>query len=537
MIFWMQNVLEKHLKWLFIVLLMIIIVSFVFTIGPSVGIGDPYQKIKQHNFYGFKLDDPAVVEHLQKGAMMWFMLGNEPLSIQFSLESLLFPRAVLLHWADEYQVPNPTLKVLGGYIRKQKLFLDEAGNFDAQKYERWRAQMHSESEMAEIFAENWRMQCVLDALNGPGYALVEEAVQELQLMGTKWTLQVATMSYEQFNPKIEETPELLQEYYNDHAFAYTQPEQVELSYIKFPSNAYLAQVKEPSEDVLREHFEVYQAIFLPKGSDNVSFDSVKEAVKKDWVRQQAIELAGEDANAFVYELYEHKVTAHSEDLKKMLAVHNLSTVPIPAYSAQSLPNDTLFRSQDLKRGLMLDDEAYMSDPLPIADGVGILLYERRIASHVLPYEQVKTQVTLDYRANQKKRLFSEWGKATHQQIVDGLIKGISFEDVAKSIGLKVQTEPAFTLEDAPKSISPNVLESILPMREGQVSPMKTTEAAGSFVFLAKKEVPKFNPNDSKVAERLAEIEHMTAIVTALEVIQESVEKELQSFEVEDASKD
>ena len=39
MISWSQTILQKHNKWLFSILLVVIIIAFVFTIGNTPGIG------------------------------------------------------------------------------------------------------------------------------------------------------------------------------------------------------------------------------------------------------------------------------------------------------------------------------------------------------------------------------------------------------------------------------------------------------------------------------------------------------------------
>ena len=70
MITWIQNLLQKHHKWLFSILLIVIIIAFVFTIGNMpVGQGSS-NEYGEKEFYGFDLNDMQVTDMLAKGVAL-----------------------------------------------------------------------------------------------------------------------------------------------------------------------------------------------------------------------------------------------------------------------------------------------------------------------------------------------------------------------------------------------------------------------------------------------------------------------------------
>lgn len=58
MISWIQSTFQRHLKLVFGVLLAVIIVSFVFTIGASPGVGPADQQTIKREFFGYNLNSP-----------------------------------------------------------------------------------------------------------------------------------------------------------------------------------------------------------------------------------------------------------------------------------------------------------------------------------------------------------------------------------------------------------------------------------------------------------------------------------------------
>ncbi|HQU09345.1 MAG TPA: SurA N-terminal domain-containing protein, partial [Opitutales bacterium] len=167
MISWIQTNLEKHLKWVFIALLAVIIVSFVFTIGAAPGIGEPDKQANPKEFYGFNINDQQTLERLQQGVVLQQILGTEPMMMGAArLEDRMLARAALLHLAKELQIPTPDELRLKDYIRKQPLFLDDAGQFNDAQYQQFLTWVKSnpqfnEATVATLIDENFQIGWVL----------------------------------------------------------------------------------------------------------------------------------------------------------------------------------------------------------------------------------------------------------------------------------------------------------------------------------------------------------------------------------------
>ena len=95
MISWIQTIIQRHHKWLFGALLIVIIVAFVFTVGAVPGIGNPNRSEYTRNFLGFNLSSQQVQQELVRGVELTAILtGRDPRQLDY--DSAIKQRAVML---------------------------------------------------------------------------------------------------------------------------------------------------------------------------------------------------------------------------------------------------------------------------------------------------------------------------------------------------------------------------------------------------------------------------------------------------------
>src|SRR5512142_1637471 len=107
MISWIQKYFQHHFRAIFAILLAITIVSFIFTIGASPGIGRGDRRFVERHFFGYNLalaedqqrlmGDAMLSANLQMGAMGGF--DNE------QVQQYAFQRAATLSLADKWHIP------------------------------------------------------------------------------------------------------------------------------------------------------------------------------------------------------------------------------------------------------------------------------------------------------------------------------------------------------------------------------------------------------------------------------------------------
>ena len=132
MISWLQTVMQKHYKWLFSILLVVIIVSFVFVIGNTgqgYSSGTQYESTK---FYGYDLGrNSRDIDNFSK----WISISLELNGQRNSQVAQVLDRMVSLNLADSLNIPDPTSEQMKEYITNKSAFINPAsGEFSSDAY-------------------------------------------------------------------------------------------------------------------------------------------------------------------------------------------------------------------------------------------------------------------------------------------------------------------------------------------------------------------------------------------------------------------
>src|SRR5689334_666482 len=145
MISWIQRTFQQHFRTVFAVLLAITIISFIVTIGATPGIGRADHRVVSRNFFGYNLasrdDMQRIINDGQLSAELRFGGGNEEQVKTYALQ-----RVAALHLANQWRLPPPGPEEMKSFIEGLRLFAGENGQFDAQRYARFREGLASSSQ-------------------------------------------------------------------------------------------------------------------------------------------------------------------------------------------------------------------------------------------------------------------------------------------------------------------------------------------------------------------------------------------------------
>ncbi|GAB4273676.1 MAG: hypothetical protein Tsb0018_05520 [Opitutales bacterium] len=534
MISWMQNLLEKHLKWLFIGLLVVIIIAFVFTIGAGPGLGEPDPEAQKRDFYGFNLNSLPDMEHLQQGVLVSQLVDLDPGAMNpQGMEMKMLGRAVLIHLANELDVPNPNEALLRQYLESRPLFQDkETQAFSKEAYDRFLTWVRSnpqynEETVSAIFEENFRIAQVENALATPGYVLPYEAKLQMELLQTKWTPEIAMFDYSTFKPDISVTDEELENYYQANTFAYERPAEVVLSYVQFSPEAFLNQQAEPSVEELKRFYEQNPMRFAKENAKTApTFDKVESDVKRAYLLEKAQRTAEVAGNDFTYALFEQSIPYKSDAFESLMQNYQLKLQSLPSFSQENPPTSLGVKPVFMRQTFTLDSETYYTDPLPGKDGLYVFFFEKQIPASIAPFREVKDQVRTNYEAAMKKKSFSEKGLAIEAAFKQAIAAGSSFEATAQKEGLTTESFEAFTLENPPGKFPKLLLGTLQTLKTGDVSPMITDGDEAYFVYLASKEVPSVDLESEASQEQIEQMEMVTAMMSSMSFLQSMIQSGL-----------
>lgn len=547
MISWIQKTFQQHFRVIFLVLLVMIIIAFVFTIGASPGLGEAGTKALDRPFYGLNLGNQEDQQRLFRdaGVSVFLQAGFSALGGE-QLQAYALQRHAALHLADQLQVPGPSNADLVDYVKTLRAFAGENGSFDPARYAQFRDNLKvdatfTERDVSRILSDDYRYTQVQKLLAGPGYVLPVDVKQQLARAEAKWTIAVASTDYAAFSPAIDSSEANLTKFFEENAFRYEIPPQVSVRAVRFPAAAYTSQV--PIDDAaVRALYDSNPARFpKPVGADgkpavtvnatgtaDADFAAVRAQVEAEFKLDRARNLAARAASDLSLALFEGKVAASATEA--FLAARKLQSTPIAPFSRIAPPAE-LGGSPDLAaEAFRLGTARHFSDALPTPDGSVVLLWQESVPARQPLFAEVRAQVAADYAEDQKRKRFVESGRAARAQVESLVRAGKSLEQaLAAPVGglsFTVQSIPAFTLREPPATLEPAVFGALESLDQGSLSEMITTGSKGILVHVAGKALPPTDESNPRFVETRSQIAAFVGSRTAGDYLNEMVEKEL-----------
>lgn len=512
MFYWLQVKFQKHFRWLFIVVMVIVCVSFVFTVGNfSFQDVTAESNSKPLDFYGYNLNSSIEIEALSKSTGLEHLLNHGRSLDPQSQQTALLTRAVYLSLADQLQLGNPTMEQTQEFLRDRPFFKDSNEKFDPQSYNRFLENFtisgnFSQSEVIKIVQDSYRIAQVKEALMGPGYALSQEAERLLQEQRTDWKLQTAYLDYAKFSPEILILEDEIEEYYQENKFNHRTPEKIKSSYVQFDYKNFVHQIDSPSEELLRAFFMVNSYRFdRPDGVDlekTLVFEDIdRTVIEKEYRNDKAQEKAEEVAYQFITRLYEDAITYQSGAFTALLKENGLTLVSLEAFPKDSLSKVSQLPAKIVRQLTELPSNRYFTDVEGMQNGVQVAFLEQILPAEIPPLENIKQSVIADLEKRQKDELFALKGESLVDQF-KSLKSSQEFFEKAEQEGLVVEEMISFVGNDIPSQFPRTLLEVAKKLRNDEVSSMKKVGNKGYFVFLIDKKLPEIDPQDSEVKENL-----------------------------------
>lgn len=509
MISWLQKVLQKHYKWLFSIMLIIIIIAFVFTIGGSPGIGRSQVSSKKQMYYGINLNDQEDLRELFRNANISNILNTgQSITNSQMAESLALTRPPLLFWANKLALIKPNEFELAEYIKTRPLFQDTDHHFDPQKYYDFIKQVKSDKNLnehavREVLTEDKQMDEISDLFGGPSYTLPYESQFITTRQKTLWTVDVAILNLKDLDTNISIPEDKLTEYYKNNKLNFVTPRQIEIAYTIFPIEQYLSKVTPPPSD-----------------------EKDPESYKKD----QAERLAAESANNFQEELHNKNIPYNSEEFKTLLKKYNLTLIHLPPFNPKSLPKNIPLPQELLKEAPKLTANNYYSDVATSDQGAFLLFFKNEHPSYTPPLEEIKQDLKEHFLASESHKLLESKAKILDKTLSSAVKAEKSFSKVAKEEGLSVTTFDKFKILESPQDLDKTLLTDIQKLSKGDVSPFIMRDDRIYFIHIKDKEIPTIDENDPESKTLFDQLDSFNSMARAYAITNELIAQGLEESE-------
>ncbi len=522
-----QKTFQKHARWVFITLLVIMVIPFVFAYAPGSKASSLLPRDKGRLFLGHDLSDEAHVRELGRAASLeqWLTLGYPPQSSE-EFQRLIFDHIILSNLADSLTIPTPSTQQLSEYIATLPPFLDENGRFSQELFtqlqERFTAQEGFAKEyLGARIAQSWRLSQLFK--NQAAFYLPTSLQREYGLWAAKYTTAVAMLE-----PHIEEptlSQEELTEYFEKHQANYRTPELRSGIAYAIPAGKFLSQISEPSEEQLQRFFDSISFRFIewqmqqdgkPSAEPKAPAlaDHRKETLEL-YKTQRAARTAAEAVDVIVQKIFKEKIVPGSKAWEELLEASGAQLIALDALARDNPDCDentlnALFEAQ-------LNVQPYSGAFATETDGRFVLLKSVELSKDQ-PLEAVEETVQADALAEKKQRVALEaMGKKVEDlkstflaQEMSPDVEGPSFEALAREMGFVVTTPEPFTLSRPALELQRNsqkILRGLLATSEGGfVSDITPKQAV--VVWVRAKDIPVFeggNPEAFLLRGRLESI--------------------------------
>ena len=521
MITWIQRTFQKHTKLVFLFLLFAITIPFVFTIGAAPGIGKAGNKVKEQMFFGVNLGKEDEARRVMTDGNLSAQLKAGYNALEGAqLQQYALQRVAGLAVADELHLPAPTSDQVAKYVLTLRAFLDQAGQFDQKRYTAFGDSLKGSSSITtadvnRVLRDDTRLEQVAKVVGGPGYVLPPDVKQQLIRSDSSWTVQVATLDYAAFNPTIAASDDLLKKFHEENSFRYDVPARPRLSYVEFKAADFMPPTN-PTEADLRAFYTANASSFpvpaeaekkdaLATATPVDNFPKVRAQVEVAIKNAAAARLASKAANDLTVALFEQKqagkLSANSAELAAFLAAQRRPAVAIPPFSPDTPPADLSWLGNYAEPISRLSKDRFFSDPLQTPASFVVLLWNDDLPGYKPSFTEVHDRVAADYKESQKRKLFSERGRALRTQLQAAAKTGTpAFAAAAAAEKLDVKSFANFTLREPPKDLPYSALSGLSSLAPGEVSDMMATGEQGFLVYVQEKKLPDLSPANPRYVE-------------------------------------
>lgn len=521
MIAWIQNVLERKGRILFILLLAVVIVSFVFVIGETPGCVGTERGAQARDYYGYDLNSPNETNELVEEVILSAILstGRFPQG-QAQIEQGFLTRAALLAQADRLGVPPPDDEALRDYLATLPFFRGEDGSFDAARLRQFLDSTGLEARFSagaldRTLHSDFRIGKVLDALEEPGLALPPAVEREARLNEARYDLRVARLPRAGLDLGVEVSEEDLEVFFSQRVENYRIPETRLLDLVVFPAEAQLDAIGEPTEAELQAFWEANRADYQPddaagaseegSGAREVELAAVRSQVVADWKEAQAGQRAQRQAEEMVYQLFDQGIERGEDAVADQLTVHDGEKVETIELVGEESPGRPEIPDEVWAEARRLDELRYFSDPFAYGDGAAVLLLEEVLPSRIPDLAEVRAAVEEDFRAAEEEEAFVARGAELRGELQGAVAAGEDFRTAAESLGLAVEAYDEVSRRNLPETLDLSVLPTVAELPDGEVSSMSVNRQGGRFLWVESRSAPAVEPGSEAYEQARARL--------------------------------
>ncbi len=496
----MIGTIRKHSKWLWGIVIFVVIVTFVFwDTNPGGGRGNVEENFGTIYGQTIKRDDlaqaytDARIGYFFMSGGQWPERDERARMFGFNLDSEARQRLLMNHLAKQHGIDVGDKAVAQEIIN---IFTtSETGAFNPQQYDAFVKQRLALGGVAEASFERFLKndlgrQQLARLFGASGKLITDRAAEgfyrrENESAATEFVFLASSNNL----AKVKLDDAQLRAYHTNNLTAYRISERVSVHYVYFPYTNFTAEADKllaantNLTALLQAHHATNTFRYRDTNGTALTFDQAKPKIRSEFLDQTAARLGGQKAGEFANELF--KLPNQAASLLKHAAEKGFVAKATEPFTEMDGPALTNAPANFARTAFGLSADEALGLPIGGIDGVYLMAFKDRLKPVDPPFEQVKAKVTEDYRRAQSTELTLQEGTKLVQAANDALAKGKSFKDACEALGHVALEVPPFSrnaksieIVESRGLMAEEFRDLVFTLAAGKVSSFRPTSGGG-----------------------------------------------------------
>jgi hypothetical protein len=496
----MIGTIRKHSGWLWGVIIIATVVSFVYWgAGPSrLGSGGSGGRVASGDYgtiYGHKVTQEAFFNARNLFFIsFWFRYGEwpdkNPNFTETDLGREVYVRLMLLQKAEDLgiHVGDDAVVSAANELLRQ---LSRTGQVvPLSEFEK--QVLQPKGLTAQDFQNFVRQQLISEQLQQAigltgEFVTPQEAADAYQRDHQELSAQIVFFSASNYLSSVAVAPDAVAQFYTNHLAEYRWPDRVQVNYVAFEVTNYLARAK--TEWTRTNLEEAVEANYLQVGENYKNSKTPAEAkdkIREELIFQRARQDAFNDARDFASTVF-NMDPVKPENLATGAREKGLLVYTTAPFSARFGPEEFAAPPGFAKAAFSLSPDAPFAGPMAGPNAVYVIAYGKQLPSDIPSLDQIRERVTQEYRWHEATLL--AWHAGTEfAHTLTSITADHNFASQCNAAGLQPQQLRPFSLstQELPEFAEPADLNQLKQVAFstllGKTSGFATNSAGGFIVY-------------------------------------------------------
>lgn len=460
----MFRTLRQHKTWLWGILIIVVIISFVIFFSPDVNRNPEARPATVGRMDGKPVDSDTFRAAYFEADLLYFLNnGQRPQEGRggWDGENEAKQRLILKDRAAKAGI-KVSSEAATIWLQSLPIFKDKQGNYSPAFYERFITNVlnpsgYSRYMLEELAKSEMGIKQLITTVGLPG-AMVSPryATTSLQAQKEIYVAELATFPLSNFLASVENIAEAdLQQYYTNRMASYRIPEKMQVHYVEFPATNYFdagMALFTQKEKVSAAEFadKIYKEndpeLYVDEEGNTLSEAAAKEKIITEIHKAYSLRAARSAAAEFVNTYFAAEKFSEQDYLEAAKAKGFTAKLSEPFSRTDGKPEALDFPASFAQAAWNLSPTNAVIPPVVGQTNVYAICFAGKIESKTPEYSEVAEKVLEDYKKAEAVKACNAAARAFATSVTNQLASGKSFQEAATESKAQFMAIPEFTAD-------------------------------------------------------------------------------------------